>query len=336
MTFHFESIHRLPRKTRKFRKVKKRFEKELNSMNLSERTDESCDSDFIYSNESSIVRENESPQESISLSEVSILTSNKTSFRKDEYNPSLASQWEVSLCDTTSDESSEASTYSGIEFTEHSQLRVQFIDEKLGLEPGDVVSEIRIRPRTPAEDVHLLFYSAKEIEMFRRDERRSKVGSGSFQSSLVRSMTTNNFAEIMNIKDEDGEEENEGEATHTEVIRHEALNHEVLNLKCVGFVDRADGRQGSSVVTDTNYIPRLSDEEKESLFYSSSECSLFQQMLTELDLHESPILKKISNHAKIFGVSNGNSSKLHCRNRVLKNLFISHKASRHWRSDRIM
>jgi len=329
MTFHFDSIHRLPCKTRRLLKLKMSFEKELNSMNLSKRTDESCDSDVIHTIEPSVVRKHQPPQESQSVSEVFILPPNKMSFRKDEYNPSLASPWEVSLCDTTSDESSEASTYSGIEFIERSQLHVQFIDEKLGVEPGHVVSEIRIRPRTPAEDVHLLFYSAEEIEMFRRDERRSKLGSGSFQSSLVRSMTTNNLSEIINIKDEEEGEENEEEATHTEVIRHEALKLEVSNFKCVGFVDRADGRQGSSVVTDTNYIQRLSDDEKESLFYSSSECSLFQQMLTESDLHESPILKKISNHAKIFGVSNGNCSKLHCRNKVLKNFFIPHKASRH-------
>ncbi len=298
-------------------------------MGFGKRTYESRESEATNSIETGGLHERETPQVSQSAtSEVFVFPRSKeASFQHEKYNPSSESPaWKFLLCDTTSDESSDTSTYSGIEFIEHGQLHVQFIDEKLGLEPGDVVSEIRIRPKTPAEDLHLLFYSAEEIEMFRRDERRSRLGGGSFQSSLVRSMTTNNFSElILNIKEEGKADEDE--ATRTELIRRETL--EAPNFKCVGFVDRADGRQGSSVVTDTIYIQRLSDDEKETLFYSSSECSLFQQMLTELDLRESPILKKISNQVKIFGVNNGNCSKLHRRNEVLKKLLIPYKALRH-------
>ena len=143
----------------------------------------------------------------------------------------------------------------------HFALHVRFIDEALGLSPQHVVTEIRARPRTELEDIPRLYYSRQDIEMFRLMKR-------------------NCTSEI------ELEESGDAESIIIELETVAVVEPAPPIMKCVGFVDRADGRQGTTVVTKIHTRPYISASEKEEMFYSSSDVERFRQILKSDILRE--------------------------------------------------
>lgn len=248
------------------------------NLNDSDRTDKMSDTEDDVGDDSSIGDEIDAEYEDEIQSKVILVTVTGEPYhcsqrcRPIPNTPAWKrSQTDSSSSDTSSDRSTAINTL----------LRARFINEELGLSSLDVVTEIRTRPRTTSKELHRLYYTTQDIETFRREEQLRRMRAGLFGCNLVRSMSMFDFNDVAC-------------AVHNEETKEDVAVTESQTpyVKCVGFVDRADGRQRSSVVTEINTCPFLKDDEKERLFYSSSDFAGFQQKLTEADLNEHPLLRK--------------------------------------------